>query len=116
MAYRWIASSDQSGVTVVRFTESKITDSARIEELRHELTRLVDTERPYKVLLNFDKVDFLSSEALRAFLLLHKKLQGQGALLRLCNVAPKILQVFEITGLNKLFDIRPTLVDALSDF
>lgn len=116
MAYRWITSSQQNGVTIVRFTETKITDSGRIEELRHELTRLADTEQPYKVLLNFDKVDYLSSEALRAFLLLSKKLKGRGAVLKLCNVAPPILQVFEITGLNKVFDIKPTLVDALSEF
>ncbi|HVA45406.1 MAG TPA: STAS domain-containing protein [Pirellulales bacterium] len=115
-AYRWIATSQQSGVTVVRFTETKITDSARIEELHHELTRLVDTEHPSRLLLNFDKVDYLSSEALRVFLMLHKKLQSRGAMLKLCNVAPEIFQVFELTGLKKVFEIWPTLVDALSEF
>lgn len=116
MPYRWITASEQGGATIVRFTETKITDSARIEELHHELTRLVDSDQPYKVLLNFDKVDYLSSEALRAFLLLNKKLQGRGAMLKLSNVSPKILQVFEITGLNKVFDIQWTQVDALNQF
>jgi anti-anti-sigma factor len=114
--YRRIASSERSGVTVIRFLETKITDPARIEELSRELSKLVDTEHPYKLLLNFDKVDYLSSEALRVFLLLNKKIKGRGGLLKLCNVAPEIFQVFEITGLNKLFDIRPTEVDALSEF
>ena len=115
-AYRRIASSERNGVTVVRFTETKITDPARMDELSRELTRLIETEHPYKLLLNFDKVDYLSSEALRVFLLLNKKAQAQGAALKLCSVAPEIFQVFEITGLNKVFDIRPTEVDALSAF
>ncbi|HEV3345258.1 MAG TPA: STAS domain-containing protein [Pirellulales bacterium] len=115
-AYRRIATSVRSGVIIVRFTETKITDPARIEELSRELTQLVDAEHPSKLLLNFDKVDYLSSEALRVFLLLQKKMQSRGGMLKLCNVAPEIFQVFEITGLNKLFDIRPTEVDALSEF
>jgi anti-sigma B factor antagonist len=115
-AYRRITTSDRSGVIVVRFTESKITDAGRIEELGRELTNLIVTERPGKILLNFDKVDYLSSEALRVFLLLNKKVQTQGSLLKLCSVAPEIWKVFEITGLNKVFDVYATEVDALCAF
>lgn len=114
--YRRIATTDRNGVTVVRFTETKITDPARMDDLSRELTRLVETDHPSKLLLNFEKVDYLSSEALRIFLLLNKKVQAQGAALKLCSVAPEIFQVFEITGLNKVFDIRPTEVDGLSAF
>jgi anti-anti-sigma factor len=114
--YRRIVTSERSGVTVVRFTDTKITDPARMDELSRELTRLIDTEQPYKMLLNFDKVDYLSSEALRVFLLMNKKVQARGSVLKLCNVATEIFQVFEITGLNKVFDIRATEVDALSAF
>lgn len=115
-AYRRIATSERSGVTVVRFSDTKITDAGRIEELGRELTRLIETERPGKILLNFDKVDYLSSEALRVFLLLNKKVQTQGSLLKLCGVAPEIWKVFEITGLNKVFNVHATEVDALSAF
>lgn len=115
-AYRRIAACERSGVTVIRFTESKITDPERIQDLGRELTRLVDTEHPYNVLLNFDKVDYLSSEALRVFLLLHKKIAARGGTMKLCHVTPKILEVFEITGLDKLFAIRPTEVEALGEF
>jgi anti-sigma B factor antagonist len=108
--------SERGGVTVLRFTDTKITDPGRIEELGRELSRLNETEHPYKLLLSFDKVDYLSSEALRVFLLLHKKVKARGGMLKLCDVGPEIFQVFEITGLNKLFDIRPTEVDALSEF
>ena len=103
-------------MTVVRFAETKITDAGRIEELSRELIRLIDSEHPCKLLLNFDKVDYLSSEALRVFLLLNKKAQSRGTMLKLCNVMPAIFQVFEITGLKKVFDIHPTEVDALTAF
>lgn len=115
-AYRRIARTERAGVTVLRFTETKITDAGRIDELSRELTQLVDSERPFKVLLSFEKVDYLSSEALRVFLKLHKKLQTNGGVLKLCSVDPKILQVFVITGLDKLFDIRPAEADALAAF
>ena len=47
--------------------------------------------------------------------MLNKKCKGTTDL-RMCNVSPTIMEVFEITRLDKLFTICGSMDDALNDF
>ncbi len=53
--------SDSAGVTVVTFADSKIIDEDEIQELGQELYDLVERESHRKFVLNFSRVEFLSS-------------------------------------------------------
>jgi anti-sigma B factor antagonist len=66
--------------------------------------------------LNFGNVEYLSSAALGKLITLNKKLQGAQGKLILCNIHPQIYEVFEITRLNKLLNIRKDEQDALQQF
>ena len=55
--------------------------------------------------MNFGNVEYLSSAALGKRITLNKKLQAVGGGLILCNIDPQIYEVFEITKLNKVFNI-----------
>jgi len=68
------------------------------------------------VLLNFEGVDFLSSAALNKLILMDKKVKQVGGVLRLCNLKAEILEVFTITRLTRVFDIRKSEADALKAF
>lgn len=103
-------------LATVRFSDKKIVDSANIEEMGNEMTALVDKEHMKHILLNFDGVDFLSSAALNKLILLDKKVKQVGGVLRLCNLKAEIMEVFTITRLNRVFDIRKTEGDALKAF
>ncbi len=103
-------------LAVVRFTDKKIVDSSNIEEMGEELTALVDKEHMKHILLNFDGVDFLSSAALNKLILLDKKVKQVGGILRLCTLKAEIMEVFTITRLNRVFDIRKSESDALKAF
>ena len=108
--------SEVGGVTVVRFVDRKILDEANIQELGKELFALVEEENRKSLLLNFANVEFLSSAALGKLITLDKKVKAHGGKLKLCNIRPEIYEVFAITKLNKLFDIREDEAAGLDSF
>lgn len=103
-------------VTVVSFTDRKILDEQNIQLIGEQLFSLVDESHRKKVLLNFANVDYLSSAALGKLITMNKKTQGIGGKLVLCNIAPQIYEVFEITKLNKIFNIQKEEQSALKAF
>src|SRR6187549_3356205 len=106
----------QGEVSMVRFLDRKIIDAANIQELGDELFALVEKEQRKNLLLNFASVEFLSSAALNKLIILDKKVKGAGGKMRLCNLKPEIYEVFAITRLNQLFDIKNTEQEALAGF
>ena len=114
--YRRIEVNEVRDISVVRFIDRKILDEAAIGELGEELFALVETENRGSVLLNFADVEFLSSAALGKLITLDKKVKAAGGKLRLCNIRPQIYEVFAITKLNNLFDIKDTEEEGLAAF
>ncbi len=113
---RRIQVSQVGDVAVVRFVDRKILDEANIQELGQELFRLVETDHQSRLLLNFSSVEFLSSAALGKLITLDKKVKAHKGKLKLSNIRPEIYEVFAITKLNKLFDIKDDEADAISSF
>src|SRR5437762_10420313 len=107
---------DIGDVTVVSFTDRKILDEQNIQIIGEQLFSLVDELGRRKLLLNFGNVEYLSSAALGKLITLNKKLQGVNGKLILCNIHPQIYEVFEITKLNKLLNIRKDEQEGLQMF
>lgn len=106
--------SESSNVSVVRVKDQKIIDPESIQELGEELFELIDNDNRQKIVLNFSNVEFLSSAALGKLITFEKKAKKQGAQLILTNISPEIFQVFAITNLDKLFQIKDSEADALA--
>lgn len=115
-AYRRLDVSEVGEVTVVRFRDHKIVEDINIQQLGQEMFHLVEVDNCAKLLLNFSSVDFLSSAALGKLITLDKKMKAHGGTLKLSNIRPEIYEVFAITKLNRLFDIRDDEADALAAF
>jgi anti-sigma B factor antagonist len=103
-------------VTVINFVDKKILDEQNIQIIGEQLFSLVDQEGRRKLLLNFGNVEYLSSAALGKLITLNKKLQQSGGTLILCNIDPQIYEVFEITKLDKFFNIQKEEQAALQAF
>jgi anti-sigma B factor antagonist len=116
IAYRRLDVSEVGDVTVVRFRDHKIIEDINIQELGQEMFRLVEADGRDRLLLDFASVDFLSSAALGKLITLDKKMKAHGGTLKLSNIRPEIYEVFAITKLNRLFDIRKDEADALAAF
>ncbi len=115
-AYRRLDVNEVGDVAVVHFRDQKIIEDLGIQELGRELFQLVEVENCRKMVLNFSAVDFLSSAALGKLITLDKKMKAKAGTLKLCNIRPEIYEVFAITRLNRLFDIKDEEADALAAF
>ena len=93
-------------VTVVNFTDKRILDEQNIQVIGEQLFGLVDEQGHRRLLLNFSNVEYLSSAALGKFITLNKKVAATGGKLVMCNINEEIFEVFEITKLNRLFNIQ----------
>lgn len=114
--HRRLEVSEVGDVTIVRFVDRKILDEANIQELGQEMFQLVEEDNRQKLLLNFSNVEFLSSAALGKLITLDKKVKTHGGKLKLTNIRPEIYEVFAITKLNKLFEIKDDEADALASY
>ena len=103
-------------MTVVNFTDKKILDEQNIQIIGEQLFSLVDELGRRKLILNFSNVEYLSSAALGKFINLNKKVRAAGGKLVLCNIAQHIYEVFEITRLDKMFNIQKDEQAALQSF
>jgi anti-sigma B factor antagonist len=114
--HRRIDVSKVGEVTVVTFVDKKILDEAGIQDLGLELFSLVEQDNRKSILLNFTNVEFLSSAALGKLITLDRKVKSHKGRLKMSNIRPEILEVFQITKLNKVFDIRVDEAEAISAF
>lgn len=69
-----------------------------------------------KIIMDFEKLEYLSSSGLRVIIALEKKMKERGGLLVLSNMSETVENLFNITRLYDLFKIRKTLNEALACF
>jgi anti-sigma B factor antagonist len=108
--------TEEKGIRIVEFTNSKILDEANIAEIGSTLNVLIDENENPKLLLDFTTVDHLSSAALGMLINVNSRIRQKNGQLRLANIKPQIYEVFVITKLTKLFRILPTRTEALANF
>ena len=115
-ASRRIDVEEVGEVTIASFVDKKILDENNIQQIGSQLFALVEEDGRKRIVLDFANVEYLSSAALGKLITMDKKVKASGGKLRLCSIRPDIYEVFAITKLNKLFDIKDTQEDALMGF
>jgi anti-sigma B factor antagonist len=111
-----ITTQTSGEILVVGFTDSKILDSQRIEQVGKELQEVVRQAVHKKLLVNFGGVSFMSSAMITKLVMLNKACKAQGIALKFCDVSANVMEVFKITKLNKLFDIQDKEEKAIASF
>jgi anti-sigma B factor antagonist len=100
--------------TVVEFKTPSLMDPLILEEIGKELYRLVDEEDKRRLILDFEKVQYLSSQAIGIVLTLNKKLTAlKNSKFILCGVGPKLLELLKITRLDRILTVKPTQKEAV---
>ena len=88
-------------------------DALSSAEIQKVFDRLIQAgER--MILVDFAAVNYVSSAGLRLFLLVQKQLTSVGGELLLFGLASQTLEVFSISGLDKLFHIASTRDELMS--
>jgi anti-sigma B factor antagonist len=103
-------------VVVATFTSERILEDVDIQALEKTLLPLVDQNHKPLIVLDFSNVKFLTSAVLGLLIRILKKVNEAGGGLRFCGINAKILEIFNITRLDKVFEILPTREKALFEF
>lgn len=82
-------------------------------KLREKLIELV-SDGSYNVVVNLEGVDFLDSTGLGVLVGALKRVKAHDGSLSLVCTQDKILKIFKITGLTKVFPIHDSVEDAAS--
>lgn len=98
--------------TIVTFTDEKILEEKDIQAIGESIMSVIDQADQVNLILDFRDVRFLSSAVLGLLIRVSKRVYERDGQLRLCNIDPKIHEIFKITRLNKIFDICKDLEDA----
>jgi anti-sigma B factor antagonist len=105
-----------SGIRVIIFDSEKLLDGGEIEQSYREILDVLNKTQEPGVLLHFGRVKFMSSAALGMLIRVLKKCKEYKINLKLCNISPEEMEVFQITGMNKVFDIHKDAAEALEAF
>lgn len=104
------------GVQVVHFNDEKIIDDLKIQQIAKELGETVDRVEKQRMLINFERVKFMSSAMIGKLILLGKRCKNDKIELKLCSIQPNIMEVFKIMKLNKVFELYDDESSALKAF
>lgn len=92
--------------TIVTFTDERILKDKDIQALQELIMSVVESAGGgINLILNFRNVRFLSSAVLGLLMRISKRIYERDGQLRLCNIDPKIYEIFKITRLTRIFDI-----------
>ena len=101
-----ITSHTKDGILTIYFLEARILDETQLEALSRDVLGELDKTTEERVILDFQKVQFMSSSMLGKLVQIHKKCKEFKVKLKLSAIDKEILEVFKITKLDKLFDIE----------
>jgi anti-sigma B factor antagonist len=99
-------------VTIMRFTDEKILEEQDIKALSESITSVIEQAERINLILDFGNVRFLSSAVLGLLIRISKRIYECDGQLGLCNINPKIYEIFKITRLTKTFDIYNSVESA----
>ena len=91
---------------VIRFVNCTSLNEYTSDRVGQLLSALALDKSNQQVALDLDNIQYLTSTILGHLLGLHKKLVGGGGHLSLENVRPSVRDVFRVTQLDQVLDIR----------
>jgi anti-anti-sigma factor len=104
------------GVTVVAFNDSEIVDDYTLNAVRDELFKLVDEKKLTRIVLNLGKIRKYSTQFLGNLLGLKARLMKAGGAMKLCGIAPNLMDAVRILRIEREFDIFPEEQSAVDAF
>ncbi|MGA2499961.1 MAG: STAS domain-containing protein [Tepidisphaeraceae bacterium] len=100
-------------MTVVEFTCPSLMDPIELEQIAAQLYKLVDEQDKRQIVLDFEKVEYLASQAIGILLAMQKKLAAlKKSTLILCGVGPRLMELLRITRLDRVLTVKPTQKEA----
>lgn len=84
-------------------------------DMKKAFDKLTSKKEP-KIVVNFSKVTYVDSSGLATLVEILKNMRTYGGRMRLTNLSAKVKSLFEITKLDKLFEILADEAEAVTNF
>jgi len=84
-------------------------------DIKKAFDKMISKKEP-KIIVNLSKVTYVDSSGLATLVEILKNMRSYGGKMKLTNLSPKVKSLFEITKLEKLFDILIDEKDAIETF
>lgn len=101
---------EQGDITVVNIEGKLDTNTATTAE--SEIDAVLNGGAT-QVIVNFEKLDYISSVGLRLLLATAKRLKKSGGTLRVCGLNATVQEVFDISGFTSILSVVATEAEAL---
>jgi anti-sigma B factor antagonist len=115
--FKHLSVKDVNGVAVVEFVNTQLMYATEVvEEVGDELNGLLKENAYTKILLDFSKVQYLSSSMLAKLAKLEQTVQQAKGQLKLCGLGPILKDTFRIGHFERVFSIYDDAESALKSF
>ena len=109
------AQSQVGDVTIVRFLVKRMLDAGAIEGRCRDISSSPPKYGP-SLVLDFSRVEFISSAVLNKLIVLDRTAQEKGGRLVLCGLSRSLRDLFAMTRLDQVFAIVDDEEAALREF
>lgn len=113
---KMLAVTRQGDVYVIEFMITSLLDRLSIETIGREIEQLVAKSGHPKFVINFSNINQVSSSMLGVLIALNTQTKNMHGELRLAAIPTSIMQVFQLTRLDKLFKIYDSTHAAVTKF
>ncbi|MCP3905278.1 MAG: STAS domain-containing protein [Planctomycetes bacterium] len=111
-----IITRTEGDVTIASFNRADVIDGIYIRDAKAELEGIVSESETPKIVLDFERVRFLSSGALGMLVAIHQRAVARSGALCVANVAAEVYEVFALTNIPSLLSIHATTQEAVRSF
>ncbi len=111
MSFGLTVSIEEQGSRKLVRLEGRV-DANTTPTLETKLSKIL-SESKQRVLIDFSRVDYLSSAGMRLLLSATKKIGAQGGKLVFCGMGEDVMEIIRMAGFDKILAIYPTELEAL---
>ncbi len=97
--------NETMGITIVLIEDAALLDQVQIEKTAEQLYELIDEKARRKLVVDFRRVQHLSSQMIGVIIELHKKSLAIKGQLVVCGMQPNVHKGFSIMQLDKILKI-----------
>lgn len=103
-------------ITVATVSANQVIDATSVTDLGDELLAFLEDRPGTDLLLNFTKVDYMSSSMLTELLRINDLFRRVKGSMRICGLRKEMRQIFEVTKLDQIFHIEDDFKSCLKRF
>ena len=107
--------TEQQGNIQVVFVREERLDANNSESLKTEMLRLFESGT-HDMLIDLKEVRFIDSSGLGVLVSGFKNAAARQGNLKLCSLQSQVKSMFELTRLHRVFDIFPSVDEALDSY